>query len=316
MEQIVIAGSGCAGLTAAIYAARAELDPLVLAGEEPGGQLSETTSVENFPGFPDGILGPDIMERFQQQAEKFGARIKFLSVRSAELMNGGPQRLTLSDDSVLETCALIVATGARPRKLGLSSEELLRNKGVSYCATCDGALYRNVPVAVVGGGDSALEEAIFLSRFASKVYVIHRRDTLRASKIMQERALANEKLEFVWNAVVTDILDVEKGEVTGIQVKNIKTAEQKVLACQAVFPAIGHLPNTEPFRGQLKLDERGYVMLPDGHRSITSVNGVFVAGDCADSIYRQAATAAGMGCRAAIDAERWLESEACIPDSE
>jgi len=311
MEQLIIIGSGCAGLTAAIYAARAELAPLVLAGDEPGGQLSLTTAVENFPGFPEGIMGPEIMEMFQRQAERFGARIEYKRVKAAELRSDGPHKLVLSDDSVLEACALIVATGARPHKLGLASEEALRNRGVSYCATCDGALYRQVPVAVVGGGDSALEEALFLSRFASKVTVIHRRDSLRASKIMQERALANDKLEFIWDAVVAEILDVAKGEVTGVKIRNVRSGEERVIDCQAVFPAIGHVPNTEPFKGQLKLDERGYVQLKSGQRSLTDIEGVFAAGDCADAIYRQAVTAAGMGCRAAIDAERWLESSRC-----
>lgn len=308
MEELVIVGSGCAGLTAAIYAARAELDPLVLAGAEPGGQLSETTSVENYPGFPGGILGPEVMESFQAQAERFGARIDDVSLENCRLECAGPHTLNLSNGKTLETHGLIVATGARPRWLGIESETALRNKGVSSCATCDGALYRDVPIAVVGGGDSAMEEALFLSRFGSKILVIHRRDTLRASKIMQERAFANEKIEIQWNSVVDEILDVERDEVTGIVIRDVETGETRTLECRAVFMAIGHTPNTEPFRGQLKLNEHGYVLLPDAGRSLTAIEGVFAAGDCADSIYRQAVTAAGMGCRAAIDAERWLES--------
>ncbi len=307
MERLIIAGAGCAGFTAAIYAARAELEPVVLSGSTLGGQLSETTSVENYPGFPAGVMGPEVMENFQKQAERFGAKVRYETVTAARLKNGGPQQLTLSNGEKIECRALIVATGARPRWLGLDSEQKLRNRGVSSCATCDGALYRKVPVAVVGGGDSALEEALFLSRFASKVMVIHRRDQLRASKIMQERAFANPKLEMVWDSVVEDVLDVEKEEVTGVRVKNVKSDESRVLECQGLFLAIGHIPNTDPFKGQLKINDEGYIELPDGGRSMSNVEGVFVAGDCADHVYCQAVTAAGMGCRAAIDAERWLQ---------
>ncbi len=309
MEELVIIGSGCAGLTAAIYAARAELKPLVLAGAEPGGQLSETTLVENYPGFPEGILGPEVMESFQEQAERFGTRFKDTTLERCTLKCGGPHTLHLANDETVEASAVIIATGARPRWLGLDSENALRNKGVSSCATCDGALYRDVPIAVIGGGDSAMEEAMFLSRFGSKIMVIHRREELRASKIMQERAFANEKIEFHWNSVVEEILDVEKDEVTGIVIRDVMTDETKTLDCKAVFLAIGHVPNTDAVKGQLKLNDQGYVLLPDAGRSLTSVEGVFAAGDCADSIYRQAVTAAGMGCRAAIDAERWLESK-------
>jgi thioredoxin reductase (NADPH) len=309
MEQVIIAGAGCAGLTAAIYCARAELEPLVLTGELLGGQLSETTSVENYPGFPDGIMGPEVMDAFQKQAEKFGAKIKIAAIESCELRNGGPHELTLTNGDKIECRALIIATGARPRWLGLDSEQALRNQGVSSCATCDGALYRNVPVAVVGGGDTAIEEAMFLSRFASEVIVIHRRDQLRASKIMQERALANEKLTFQWNSVVHEVLDIEKGQVTGVVLEDVKTGELKTIDCEALFVAIGHIPNTEAFAEQVDTDDEGYVLLDDGARSMTSVAGVFGAGDCADHVYRQAITAAGMGCRAAIDAERWLQRQ-------
>ncbi len=308
MEQIIIAGAGCAGFTAAIYAARAELQPLVLTGDLLGGQLSETTSVENYPGFPAGVMGHEIMHAFQQQAKKFGAKIKMASIQSCQLKPGGPHKLTLSNNEQIEAPALIIATGARPRWLGLDSEQALRNKGVSSCATCDGALYRDVPVAVVGGGDTAMEEASFLSRFASKVIVIHRRDELRASKIMQERAFDNDKIEFKWNSVVDQVLDVDKDEVTGIVVKNVDSGEKSTIDCKALFLAIGHIPNTDVFKDQLKMDKEGYIILNDGARSQTNIDGVFAAGDCADHVYRQAVTAAGMGCRAAIDAERWLQA--------
>ncbi|MCF7853916.1 MAG: thioredoxin-disulfide reductase [Candidatus Pacebacteria bacterium] len=308
MEKLVIAGAGCAGLTAAIYAARADLNPLVLTGSEPGGQLAETTTVENYPGFADGVMGPEIMMGFQKQAERFGARSEHAEIVSCSLSPGGPHELLLSNDKQIVAQCLIIATGARPRWLGIPSEQALRNRGVSSCATCDGALYRDVPIVVVGGGDSAVEDALFLSRFGSTVTLIHRRDELRASKIMQERAFANEKIDILWDSLVEDILDVEKNEVTGVVVRNVKTNETTTIDCNAVFIAIGHVPNTDPFKGQVTLDDRGYVQMPDCGRSLTTVDGVFTAGDCADHIYQQAITAAGMGCRAALDAERWLES--------
>lgn len=306
MENVVIVGSGCAGATAAVYTARAMLAPLVLVGDDAGGQLALTTLVENYPGFADGIQGPELMEVMRRQAERFGAR--FLGGRLADvaLRPGGPHRLVMADGSAVEARAVIIATGARPRWLGLPSERALRNKGVSACATCDGALYRNVPVAVIGGGDTALEEALFLTRFASQVTVIHRRHELRASKIMQERTLAHPKIEVAWDTVVEEVLDVGKDEVTGLVLHNLRTAARTVLPVTGVFVAIGHMPNTEVFRGKVEMDEAGYVVPGDGGRSLTSVDGVFVAGDCADHLYRQAVTAAGMGCRAAIDAERWL----------
>ncbi len=309
MEKVVIVGSGCAGLTAAIYAGRAGLAPLVLVGADEGGQLSLTTEVENYPGFPEGAMGPEIMESFQKQAERFGAQFRQDAVVGAELVDGGPQKVKLAGGESLSCAALIVATGARPRWLGLPSEQALKNKGVSACATCDGALFRKVPVVVVGGGDTALEEALFLTRFASRVTVVHRRDALRGSKIMQERVLANAKIRMAWNSVVDEILAVDQDKVTGVVLKDVVDGGKRTVDCAAVFIAIGHLPNTEAFRGQLEMDEEGYVLPKQGGRSFTSVDGVFVAGDCADHIYRQAVTAAGMGCQAAIDCERWLAAK-------
>ncbi len=303
-EKLVILGSGPAGLTAAIYAARAKLEPLVLAGALPGGLLTRTTEVENFPGFPEGVQGVDLMMQLQSQAERFGARIEYAAATACRLTDGGSQGLTLEDGRELAARALIVATGASPRWLGLPAEERLRNHGVSACATCDGAFFAGLPVAVVGGGDSAMEEALFLSRFASHVYVIVRRDVLRASAVMGERARSNDKLEFLWNSEVVDLLGEQALEQ--VRVRNRVSGEERVLDCRGFFPALGHQPDTELFRGQLELDEAGYIRLPDSGTSRTSLAGVFAAGDCADSRYRQAITAAGMGCRAAIDAERYL----------
>ncbi len=305
METVTIIGTGPAGLTAAVYAARANLEPLVLAGNLPGGQLTQTTEVENYPGFPEGVLGFDLMQSFQQQAERFGTRIRNAVVRAVEFAPGGPQRLILGNDEILESSTVIIATGARPRWLGLPSEEALKNKGVSACATCDGAFFRDVPIVVVGGGDSALEEAVFLTRFGSKVIVVHRRDELRASKIMRQRAMEHPKIEFRWDSVVEEILDVTADTVTGVVLKNVKSGELSRVECGAVFVAIGHIPNTDPFVGGVEMED-GYITLPDPGASTTSMEGVFAAGDCADHVYRQAVTAAGMGCRAAIDAERWL----------
>ena len=304
MEHVVIMGSGCAGYTAALYTARANLNPLVLTGTLPGGLLTTTSTVENFPGFPDGIDGYELMTRMQQQAERFGARVKFATVDAVDL-GGWPLRLTVDGDPV-ETRSLIVATGAGHRHLGLESERQLEKKGVTYCATCDGALpmFRNQPLVVVGGGDSAAEEALYLTRFASVVRLIHRRDELRASRIMAERVLAHPKIEPVWDSVVTEILDVSQDKVTGVQVRNVKTNEETTLDCAGVFIAIGHVPNTHLFQGTLDLDEQGYLVPSRG--AATKVPGVFVAGDCSDRVYRQAVTAAGMGCAAAIEAERYL----------
>jgi thioredoxin reductase (NADPH) len=308
VENVVIIGSGCAGLTAALYSARAQLEPTVLTGAMPGGLLTTTSIVENYPGFPEGVDGTDLMIDMQKQAERFGAKIKFGSTVEAADFSERPFRLTV-DDAELRTQTLIIASGAGHRHLGLESEDQLERKGVTYCATCDGALpmFRDQPLVVVGGGDSACEEATFLTRFASTVYLVHRRDELRASKIMAERALANEKIEPVWDSEVTEILDVAKDKVTGVRLKNNKTGEEQALDCAGVFVAIGHVPNTQIFKGQIDLDEAGYILRTNG--SSTNVPGVFVAGDCSDKVYRQAVTAAGMGCAAAIDAERFLASE-------
>ena len=308
MENVVVVGSGCAGWTAALYTARANLQPLVLTGALPGGLLTTTTIVENFPGFPDGIDGYELMTRMQKQAERFGARTRMATLESANLRTY-PFEL-VADGEPIQTRALIIATGASHRKLGLESEAKLENKGVTYCATCDGALpiFRNKPLVVVGGGDSACEEALYLTRFGSVVYLVHRRDQLRASKIMADRVLAHEKIKPIWDTVVTEILDVQQNRVTGVRLKNVKTGNEQVLECAGVFIAIGHIPNTALFKGQLEMDEAGYILTKRG--PVTSVPGVFVAGDCADPHYRQAVTAAGMGCAAAIEAERFLAAQA------
>lgn len=304
MEKVVIIGTGCAGLTAAVYSARANLAPLVLTGIMPGGLLTTTSIVENFPGFPEGVDGYELMTRMQAQAEKFGARVKFGTVESVDLSKA-PFSLSVDGDPV-QAQTIIIASGASHRHLGLESEDKLEKKGVTYCATCDGALplFRNQPLVVVGGGDSAAEEALYLTRFGSVVYLIHRRDQLRASKIMAERALANPKIKPVWDSVVTDIRDVNQDKVTAVRVKNLKTNAESELACAGVFIAIGHVPNTQLFKGVIDMDDAGYIVPKRG--SETNVPGVFVAGDCSDRVYRQAVTAAGMGCAAAIDAERYL----------
>jgi len=301
MENVIIVGTGCAGLTAAIYTARANLLPLVLEGRLPGGQLTTTTAVENFPGFPDGVDGPDLIMRMHQQAEKFGARFQYGVVEEFEA--GTPHRLKV-DGEWIETKALIVASGASPRYIGLDGESALIGHGVTSCATCDGAFYRNVPVCVVGGGDSACEEATFLTRFASEVFLIHRRDSLRASKIMADRALANPKVTPVWNSAVVAYLTDEAGEVRGVTLRNTVDGSERELEVKCVFVAIGHEPNTAAFRGKLATDENGYLIQKTG--TATNIAGVFAAGDVADHVYRQAITAAGQGCAAAIDAERWL----------
>ncbi len=307
MEKVVIIGTGCAGLTAAIYAARANLAPLVLTGNMPGGLLTTTSIVENFPGFPEGIDGYELMTRLQKQAERFGAKVKFGTVESVDLSRR-PFTLSVDGDPV-QAETIIIATGAGHRHLGLESEHLLDKKGVTYCATCDGALpmFRNQPLVVVGGGDSACEEATYLTRFASVVYLVHRRDSLRASKIMADRTLANPKIKPVWDSAVTEVLDVQQDKVTGVRVKNLKTGAASVLDCAGLFVAIGHVPNTQLFRGVIDLDENGYIIPKQG--AATNVPGVFVAGDCSDHVYRQAVTAAGMGCAAAIEAERFLAAE-------
>ena len=308
IEKVVIIGSGCAGLTAALYTARAQLKPVVLTGAMPGGLLTTTSIVENFPGWPEGIDGTDLMIKLQQQAERFGAEVRFGSTVETVDLSERPFRLTVDGEPMLAQ-TLIVASGAGHRHLGLESEKKLDKKGVTYCATCDGALpmFRDQPLVVVGGGDSACEEATYLTRFASKVYLIHRRDELRASKVMAERALANDKIEPVWDSEVAEILGEAEDKVTGVRLKNNKTGVESTLDCAGVFIAIGHVPNTQIFEGQLDQDDAGYILRQEGSR--TNVEGVFVAGDCSDKVYRQAITAAGMGCAAAIDAERLLASE-------
>jgi thioredoxin reductase (NADPH) len=304
MEQVTIIGTGCAGLTAALYTARANLRPLVLTGLHPGGLLTTTSIVENFPGFPEGIDGYELMVRMQKQAERFGARVQFGTVEAVDLSRR-PFVLTVDGEPV-ESETIIIASGAGHRHLGLESESFLEKKGVTYCATCDGALplFRNQPVVVVGGGDTACEEATYLTRFASVVYLVHRRDSLRASRIMAERTLANPKVKPIWNSVVTEVLDCKQDKVTGVRVKNVKTEQESVIDCAGVFVAIGHVPNTQLFKGIITMDENGYII--PKHGMATNVPGVFVAGDCSDHVYRQAVTAAGMGCAAAIEAERFL----------
>jgi thioredoxin reductase (NADPH) len=302
MEKLIIIGSGCAGLTAAVYSARANLSPLVLEGHEPGGQLSTTTLVENFPGFPEGIQGPDLIMNIKAQATRFGARFEFATAEEFE-HDGKIIRLRV-DGKWMETQSLIVASGASAKWLGLPREKELVGHGLTSCATCDGAFYRNVPVCVVGGGDSACEEATFLTRFASKVYLIHRRESLRASKIMADRALANPKIETVWNSAIEEYITDAEGEMTAVKVKNLVTGTSSQLDLKCVFVAIGHSPNTKPFAGKLDMDSDGYLLQREGTK--TNLPGVFAAGDVADRTYRQAITAAGQGCAAALDAERFL----------
>ena len=306
MEKVLIIGSGCAGLTAALYTARANLNPLVLTGMMPGGLLTTTSVVENYPGFPEGIDGFELMTRMQKQAERFGARVQFGTVDSVDL--GRRPFTVVVDGEPIQAQTVIIASGAGHRHLGLKSEEILEKKGVTYCATCDGALpmFRNQPLVVVGGGDSACEEASYLTRFGSVVHLIHRRDSLRASRIMAERALANPKIKPIWNSAVTEVLDVAQGKVTAVRVENLHTKEQTLLECAGLFVAIGHVPNTQLFKGVIDLDDNGYILPRTG--SETNIPGVFVAGDCSDHVYRQAITAAGMGCAAAIDAERYLSA--------
>ncbi len=305
MHNVVIIGSGCAGNTAAVYTARASLTPLVIKGLEAGGQLSITSEVENFPGFPQGILGPELVENMKQQAEKFGAIYKEGSVVEADLSKR-PFRLKVEDEWI-ETRTLIVASGASARWLGLPSEYKLIGRGVSSCATCDGFFYRDKQIMVVGGGDTAMEEANFLTRFGRNVMLVHRRDTFRASKVMLDRVKANPKIELILNTAVDEIFDVTKGEVTGVRLKNLVTGELTERAVDGFFVAIGHIPNTKIFEGQLDLDPDGYLVSHGGAR--TNIAGVFHAGDVQDRVYRQAITAAGAGCMAAIEAERFLEAE-------
>jgi thioredoxin reductase (NADPH) len=305
MRNVIIVGSGCAGNTAAIYTARAGLQPLVVSGHEPGGQLSLTTEVENFPGFPEGILGPVLVENMKKQAERFGAEYVQGLVEEADLSRR-PFRVRI--DGQWEECrTLIIASGASARWLGLPNEQKLIGHGVSSCATCDGFFFKGKKIMVVGGGDSAMEEANFLTRFGEEVTIVHRRDEFRASKIMLERCRANPKIKWITSAVIEDVYDVEKGYVTGVKLRNVKTGETWVQEVDGLFLAIGHIPNTKPFVGQIELDADGYIVSHGGAR--TSVPGVFHAGDVQDRVYRQAITAAGAGCMAAIEAERFLEAE-------
>ena len=302
VRDVIVVGSGPAGLTAALYTGRANLRPLVIEGLEAGGQLMLTTMVENWPGYRDGIMGPELMQEMRAQAERFGTEIITGNVSEIDLSQ---RPFTLKTaESEYETRALIISTGASARLLGLSSERTLMGHGVSTCATCDGYFFRGKPIAVVGGGDSAMEEAIFLTKFATNVTVVHRRDKLRASKIMQDKALANPKISFLWNSEVVEVRDVTKGEVSSVVVKNHETGAETNLSVEGLFVAIGHTPNTKLFTGQLDMDENGYIVT-DG--TSTSVPGVFACGDVQDHVYRQAVTAAGSGCMAAIDSERYLE---------
>ena len=303
MENVVIIGAGAAGLTAAIYTARANLSPLVIEGMQPGGQLTTTSDVENYPGFPHGIDGTKLMDDMREQAERFGTKCKFGEVTNV-MFESSPFTIELNGEEVIKSKTVIIATGATAKYLGIESEQRLIGRGVSACATCDGAFYRNVPVVVVGGGDTACEEAIFLTKFASKVTIIHRRDEFRASKIMADRVFKNEKIDVQWNCVVDEVLDDEMG-VIGVKIKNTLTNEISEIECKGYFSAIGHKPNTDIFLKYLETDDVGY-LIADGVK--TSIPGIYAAGDVADKIYRQAVTAAGTGCAAALEAERFIEN--------
>ena len=303
-KKVIIIGSGPAGLTAAVYAARANLEPLVFEGSQPGGQLTITTDVENFPGFPDGIMGPELMDHMRKQAVRFGATCEYKTVTKTDFSNN-PFKIWVNDDEYTAD-TIIISTGASARLLGLDSEKELMGYGVSACATCDGFFFKEKEVLVVGGGDSAAEEAIFLTKFASKVTIVHRRDEFRASKIMADRVLNNEKIDIMWNSAVEDIHGAKDTGVTGVKIKDTISGNLKDVSCDGIFMAIGHVPNTNIFKGQIDLDEKGYITTqPD--TTNTNVSGVFACGDVQDQVYRQAITAAGTGCMSAIDAERWLE---------
>ncbi len=304
-RKVIILGSGCAGSTAAIYTARANLSPLVLEGHEPGGQLTLTTEVENFPGFPGGVMGPELVDLMKRQAERFGAEYRTEKVVGVDFSKR--PFAVRTDENSYEAEAVIIATGASARMLGLESEKRLLGRGVSTCATCDGAFFREREIMVVGGGDTAVEEALFLTKFASRVTIVHRRDQLRASRILVDRAAKNGKIAWLWNTVIAEILDDGKNEVSAVRTRNLATGKEETRRVDGVFIAIGHEPNTKIFEGRIELDKQGYIVVRDG--SGTSVEGVFAAGDVHDHVYRQAVTAAGCGCRAAIDAERWLDAE-------
>lgn len=309
MEDVIILGTGCAGLTAAIYAARANLNPLVLEGVQPGGQLTTTSEVENFPGFPEGIDGFQLMDNMRKQAARFGTRFEYARIARVDF-SGDVKMLHGDDGKEFTAKAVIIATGASPRTLGIPGEkEMWGGKGVSTCATCDGAFYRGEELVVVGGGDSAAEEALFLTHFASKVTLIHRRHELRASPIMADRAVNHEKIETLWDTVCEEVLADDNGLARGVRVRNVKTGAAGEVPCKGFFIAIGHIPNTAPFADALDLDENGYFVPEAGSQVRTKIPGVYVAGDCADHIFRQAITAAGMGCQAAIEAERWLAGQ-------
>lgn len=311
MEEIIILGTGCAGLTAAIYAARANFKPLVIEGTQPGGQLTTTSEVENFPGFPEGIDGFELTQLLRKQAERFGARTINDTILTLEIE--GCFKKLYSSSTTYEAKAVIIATGASPRLLHVPGEaELFGGFGVTTCATCDGAFYKNMEVVVVGGGDSACEEALFLTRFASKVSIIHRRDQLRASTIMAQRALTHPKIVPIWDSVVEEILGVPEKAVQGVKIRNLKTNEHSVVPCKGVFVSIGHIPNTKPFTKYLKMDSLGYIIPELGNMVKTTIPGLFAAGDCVDHVYRQAITAAGTGCQAALEAERWLAEQNCF----
>jgi thioredoxin reductase (NADPH) len=309
MENVIILGTGCAGLTAAIYAARANLNPLVLEGTQPGGQLTTTSEVENFPGWPEGIDGFTLMDKLRQQAKRFGARIEHARIESVHF-GGTAKQLKADNGEPYEARAVIIATGASPRLLGIPGEqEMYGGKGVTTCATCDGAFYRDMEVIVVGGGDSACEEALFLTHFCSRIHLLHRRDELRASSIMADRVKAHAKIQVHWNTVPVAVLAGDDGNMRAARIRDVQTGEERELEAKGFFIAIGHIPNTAPFADELETDHNGYFIPEGGSQVKTRIPGVFVAGDCADHVYRQAITAAGMGCQAAIEAERWLASQ-------
>ncbi|NUO79818.1 thioredoxin-disulfide reductase [candidate division KSB1 bacterium] len=305
IRSVIIIGTGPSGYTAAIYTARANLKPLVFAGPQPGGQLTLTTHVENFPGFPEGVLGPELMENMRQQSERFGTEFVYDAVTRVDF-NKRPFEIFVGEQKYLSH-SVIISSGASAKLLGIESERKLIGRGVSTCATCDGAFFRNQEVIVVGGGDTAMEDSNFITKFASKVYIVHRRDKLRASKIMQERAFKNPKINFIWDSTITKVHDVDKNTVTGVTLQNLKTGATTEMPINGVFVAIGHQPNTEFLKGQIETDEVGYIKLK--HHTMTNVEGVFAAGDVVDHYYRQAITAAGMGCQAAMDVEKYLEAK-------